>query len=229
MPCPDYVGPLSVRGSVGPIFTTDATQSFGYSLDGIDPSCSTLNPSVPNSCGISIHQGTSCTSDTGGHNFNPWLVPSDPWTSIAYTVSFASGVGRAVGSASVGTGRTSLDMSGKAIVVYDRTGIRIACAILSEVPPPFSWCNVFLCHFDMSCAATRMCQVFSRGMACEPWCNALTCALQHCGGCGDELCPSIGSNRPLCASWCSEWSCEHRLCVGCNNCAAARAVPAWAV
>ena len=51
--------------------TTGVTQSFYYSLTGVDPACSSGAGTAGNSCGIHIHSGTSCTSDAGGHLYNP--------------------------------------------------------------------------------------------------------------------------------------------------------------
>ena len=47
-----YSGSLRVGGSVGPMVTTGVTQSFSYSLTGVDPACTSGPGSAGNSCGV---------------------------------------------------------------------------------------------------------------------------------------------------------------------------------
>lgn len=123
-----YAGNLAVRGTIGPMTTTDGTtQTFSYSLTGTDPSCADgVDSSKANSCGIHIHAGTSCTRHAEGHYYASGL--SDPWTNVVYTPD-AEGVVSA-GSATVATGLTSQSVAGRTLIVHDKTGARIACAIL---------------------------------------------------------------------------------------------------
>ena len=86
---------------------------------------------IANSCGIHIHTGTTCTGDAGGHLWKATAtVTSDPWASVSYTAT-ASGV--ASGAASgLDTGLAASDLPGKAFIVHDRSGARIACAVMGE-------------------------------------------------------------------------------------------------
>ena len=86
-----YTGNLAVSGTVGPMTTVGTTQTFAYSMSGLDPLCAGGAGSAGNSCGIHIHAESTCTAGAGGHYFTG-SVTSDPWVSIAYT-SDASGYG----------------------------------------------------------------------------------------------------------------------------------------
>ena len=67
--------------------------------------------------------GASCTSDAGGHFFKG-TVTSDPWATIAYTSD--SSEDTASGTVTVGTGGVSTTVEGRAMVIHDRVGNRIA-------------------------------------------------------------------------------------------------------
>lgn len=102
-------------------------------LVNIDPRCSEASD-APNGCGIHIHSGYDCAdADTiGGHLY---AGESDPWTSIAYQVH---GPGRpATGGDIVQVGMSASDLIGRAFVVHDYDGKRIACGY---VAPPAEAC-----------------------------------------------------------------------------------------
>ena len=126
----NYAGLLgAVSGSVGPVTTAGVAQSFAYDLAGVDPACSGGPGTAPNSCGIHIHSGTSCSADAGAHYYVNPPITSDPWTSIGY----ASVGGMASGTVSgVSTGGGAADIVGRAVVVHDYGGARIACALLAS-------------------------------------------------------------------------------------------------
>ncbi|KAL1510336.1 hypothetical protein AB1Y20_006652 [Prymnesium parvum] len=126
MPYYTYEGDLSVGGTIGPMTTSGTSQTFAYSLTGVDPACSSGAGPAANSCGVHIHSGMSCTSDAGGHYYTG-SVTSDPWTSVSYT---STGVGTASASVTVDTGASSLSLIGRAFVVHGYDGGRIACALL---------------------------------------------------------------------------------------------------
>jgi hypothetical protein len=121
-----YSGSRLVSGSVGPMTTSVTTQTFYYSLSGIDPACAAGAGRMGNSCGIHIHSGTTCTADAGGH-FYTGSVTSDPWTTIAYT---SSASGMTSDSVTVDTGATSDQVAGRAMIIHAYDGSRIGCAIL---------------------------------------------------------------------------------------------------
>jgi len=57
-----YAGALSVSGTVGPMTTSGTTQTFYYSLSGVDPSCSSGAGTKANSCGIQCAAASRCLS-----------------------------------------------------------------------------------------------------------------------------------------------------------------------
>jgi len=123
----------AVGGMVGPMTTEGVTQSFSYSLTGVDTACGSGAGSAANSCGVHIHSGMTCGDNAGGHYFTG-TVTSDPWTSIAYT----SVAGEAKGVVTVMTGATWPDIEGRAMIIHGFDGGRIACALIEpvrSVPP----------------------------------------------------------------------------------------------
>ena len=114
-------GSLAVAGSVSPMSTSGTTQTFAWSLSGVDPLCSSGAGTAGNSCGIHIHSGTTCTADAGGHYYETSTVTSDPWTSVAYT---SDGSGVSTGSAVVTTGGSSSDV---ALSALEGAGVGCAC------------------------------------------------------------------------------------------------------
>merc|ERR1719215_2370255 len=86
------------------------------------------NQSAPNACGLHFHKGQSCegAEDVGGHYYHEELK-EDPWAPVVY-VSYEGG---SVGSTSVATGKSIVDLAGHAFVVHDHTGGRVACGILA--------------------------------------------------------------------------------------------------
>ena len=104
----DTSGGLAVAGSVSPMSTSGTTQTFAWSLSGVDPQCSSGAGTAANSCGIHIHSGRTCTDNAGGHYYETSTVTSDPWTSVAYT---SDGSGVSTGSAVVTTGGSSADVT----------------------------------------------------------------------------------------------------------------------
>jgi len=127
----NYGGNLVVSGSVGPMVTEGVTQSFSYSLEGVDPACESGAGTAGNSCGIHIHSGTTCAGDAAGHYYTG-MVTSDPWTTVAYT----SVSGTTAGVLSVTTGGTAADVVNRAMIIHAYNGGRIACALLAVYPDP---------------------------------------------------------------------------------------------
>ena len=109
--------------------TDGVTQTFAYSLTGVDPACSSGPGSAANSCGVHIHSGRTCTANAGGHYFTG-TVTVDPWTSVAYT---SASDGTASGIAHVTTGGTGADIEGRALIIHNFAGARVACALRTIV------------------------------------------------------------------------------------------------
>jgi hypothetical protein len=138
-------GALSVSGVVSPVVTQAVgvsnsavvlkgmpAQSFSYELSGVDPACADGATDAPNSCGIHVHAGTSCDTDALGHYYAP-AAGSDPWVNVVYTTTPD---GKATGTVTgVLTGYPAAEMVGHAVLIHDRTGARVACAILAEGTP----------------------------------------------------------------------------------------------
>lgn len=127
-----YTGSLAVSGSVGPMSTSGTTQTFAYSLSGVDPACASGTGSAGNSCGIHIHSATTCTANALGHYYTG-TVTSDPWTSVSYTSSTS---GTTSSTVSVDTGATAEQVAGRAFIVHAYDGSRIGCAILGDATQP---------------------------------------------------------------------------------------------
>jgi len=146
VPYYSYAGNLAVAGSVGPMTTAGTSQSFAYSIVGADPACADgRDPSTGNSCGIHIHAGTTCADDALGHYYTG-VVTADPWVTVAYT-SDAEGV--AIGSLTVNTGGSSLEVEGRAMIIHAYDGSRIACALLGTgVSSPVAHATAFVPYFN---------------------------------------------------------------------------------
>ena len=158
MPYYDYGGELDVGGTVRPMLTdlggtTSTTQTFSYSLTGVDPECSSGAGDAANSCGVHIHSGTTCTDNAGGHYYTG-AITDDPWTSIAYTSSLTTFETRtyavAFGTISVDTGGAAIDIAGRAFIVHAHDGSRIGCAILGAVEQGSLMAEGFVPYFSYS-------------------------------------------------------------------------------
>jgi hypothetical protein len=87
---------------------------------------------VPNACGAHIHAGYSCNSTASqmGHLYDNITTPVDPWAIERYETD-AYGVARYNGVVDQGTN----NVEGRAFVVHNETGGRIACGILTLEEP----------------------------------------------------------------------------------------------
>jgi hypothetical protein len=90
---------------------------------------STIDCTATNACGVHIHAGYACdTSETQGpHLYDMVKVPIDPWIIERHESSDENGIGRYSGVVDQGTN----DIDGRAFVVHNETGGRIACGILT--------------------------------------------------------------------------------------------------
>lgn len=127
---------LTVGGVMSVISSEDAsgTQTLSWSLTGLDPACANTC-TVPNCCGAHIHVGTDCSdaSTIGGHYWDSSDYTTDPWQTVMYN---SSSLGSNAASVAVATGLGASDVLGRAMVIHDSTGARIACGIiqLANVP-----------------------------------------------------------------------------------------------
>ena len=134
---PGYQGALTdVAGGVRMTHLPDGNGAGSVQLSAVlvnaDPRCSEYS-AAPNGCGIHIHSGYDCAdADTiGGHLY---AGESDPWSHIAYQVH---GPGPAIADHMVPVGMSAADLIGRAFVVHDFDGARIACGYVS---PPAEAC-----------------------------------------------------------------------------------------
>ena len=98
-----------------------------YQITGADPACAEgrdLDLS-PNSCGLHVHENPTCDGDAGGHLTSSEYKPD--WKKSFYTSARPDGVAVAPGGE-----LTAEEMEGKAFVVHDKAGDRIACAIVPK-------------------------------------------------------------------------------------------------
>ena len=137
----------SVAGVVGPLRASPESPtevSFAFALTAVDPMCAGGAGGSANSCGVHIHVGSTCDADALGHYYTG-AVTVDPWSAIGYTtlIDADSATTSASGFVQVDTGGTIADLTGRAFIVHDYAGGRIACGLLSanegrtctELPP----------------------------------------------------------------------------------------------
>jgi len=121
---------------------TDKAVTIEYNLTGVPCECAQIG-TAPNSCGLHIHDGTSCStaSVVGGHWFNNMTIMSDPWAYAPYTARKCSDVCTsetngtfASGSLTVMYGQDYTHTQSRVLVVHDYNGVKIGCAPLMGVP-----------------------------------------------------------------------------------------------
>jgi len=131
---PEYTGDYGdVKGHIEMTFR-GVSVAISYNLIGVDPNCATPNAGIQNSCGVHIHEGMTCSNATevGGHYYDPTYLPSlqpvpgDPWAKAFYIASGNS----AKGMVQVEYGYGFSTSAGRAVVLHDYNGIRVACVLI---------------------------------------------------------------------------------------------------
>lgn len=120
---------LNVTGYVG-VYQVDVdTQFLQYSLSGLDLACTAEYDQVKNGCGLHIHKGVTCASaaDVGGHHYDD-SISDDPWLPMRY-VADSSGTFSGT-TVAIKTGIPIGDLYGRALVVHDSSGGRVACTLI---------------------------------------------------------------------------------------------------
>jgi len=132
-PYPGYSGNLQFTGLVS-VRQSGNDVLLSWHMSGLEAQlCATPPSGVGNACGIHVHSGSTCgdASAVGGHYYHADMG-ADPWSPVVYT---PDGNGNSVISGySVGIGHTLADVVGRAIVVHDHTGGRVACGIVEARP-----------------------------------------------------------------------------------------------
>merc|ERR1712086_478419 len=126
LPYPGYAGDLDVTGYVSASLSSVGIASVTYNLKGLEDACKTTPKGVGNACGIHIHEGKACddASAVGGHYYNSASISSDPWAPLGYNSRSGSAHGSVKAFIDVE------DIAGRALVVHDSTGGRVACALV---------------------------------------------------------------------------------------------------
>ena len=141
MPYFSYSGPFQYVDGVVSYGVIDAAYTeVQYWIENIDPACQTnRDPSIPNSCGIHIHEGPSCSANALGHHYDPTQTTFDPWTDIHYAgtndynMFFMNGtLARVAGAQVVSTFLDHPDLVSRTFIVHDFTGNRIACGTVVD-------------------------------------------------------------------------------------------------
>jgi len=126
---PGYSGDLHFTGSVS-VDETENDIRLSWRLGGLEAElCASPPVGVGNACGIHIHSGSTCddSSSVGGHYYHDDMA-ADPWSPVVYTPD-ASGASVSAGNL-ITIGHSLSDVMGRAIVVHDHTGGRVACGII---------------------------------------------------------------------------------------------------
>jgi len=125
--CIGYNGNLTVSFSKVHALTGPSSTSFAYNDLVADPACFDVGPTdAANSCGIHLHSLVNPDLDAcafgniGGHY---WVNASDPWMTVNYNSS----------AGFVQLDDRVPDSTGKALVIHDQTGARIACTTFASL------------------------------------------------------------------------------------------------
>lgn len=190
----DYKGPLHVSGSVllkaqPPGVDATASQAVSWSLKGVDAKCKSGAGAEPNSCGVHIHEGMSCTENALGHYWNRTTYQADPWSPIHYTSRSFAGQSVPVAftwwkSWPVTTGLEMTDVNGHTMIVHDYEGARVACGIIS---PHAEVANAFVPYYS-----------YKGALAVAGWVKVL--GKGALGGASQELSWSLEGVDPACGA-----------------------------
>ena len=119
---PGYAGLVTMAGTVTVKDSGDSL-SLDYSMSGLEANATG---------GIHIHSGTSCAeaAKVGGHFWTPLSDP-DPWTTAAGATYTSDGTGASATQLTVKSGYNLAGTYGHTVVVHDKAGVKIGCAVLS--------------------------------------------------------------------------------------------------
>ena len=150
-PYPEYGGSPNVTGmaSFRAARTMGNNRQFilmNWIMQGLDmEGCAGAPPAgVANACGIHIHEGMTCEDIQGDYYDADYWAPEDPWSNVNYTTngSWPTSNAKTGGNnykAVVTTGFNYSSIAGRALVVYDSTGVGIACGLIEAASENFLW------------------------------------------------------------------------------------------
>jgi len=97
-------------------------------LTGLDARCSKGPGDVENSCGVRLHEGTSCWNPAG-HLYNSKTLLQDPWSQVSYVSAQTrkQGIVAEIDRINVNLGLSAKDISGRVLMVYDFFGKPLGC------------------------------------------------------------------------------------------------------
>jgi hypothetical protein len=123
-PYPGYTGDLKVQGEAF-VWSLHETAWMQFGIAGVEDECKQTPEGVANACGIHIHEGKTCddAAQVGGHFFDS-SIANDPWAPQVYTTW--NGAATGLFPTRIGTD----DIAGRALVVHDKTGARVACGLI---------------------------------------------------------------------------------------------------
>jgi hypothetical protein len=120
---------VQVTGAVLPILYYNEGTKLRFFFEGLDPMCTEGRGESGISCGMHIHEGTSCEESAGGLLVGEGV--DNLWSDVFY---ISTPEGRASGSASIATGLSVEDVIGKVFAIHDHAGTAIACSVITEMP-----------------------------------------------------------------------------------------------
>lgn len=129
-PYPGYSGDLVVQGHVG-VLEDQGDLVISWAMFGLESKlCYKAPEGVANACGVHIHSGETCddADQVGGHFYDSSVFGSDPWAPEIYSAL----AGVSVGGVRAKVGKGFIDVIGKAVVVHDHTGVRVACGLIKS-------------------------------------------------------------------------------------------------
>ena len=114
------------------IYSTPEKTVIYFLVMDVDPACAagpdTTQGASPNSCGIHIHKGTSCSDDALGHYYDETSIGSDPWGAGYYEAESEGQDVYAAGDFSLTAGLDQAAITGKTLIVHNQAGGRTHCA-----------------------------------------------------------------------------------------------------
>ena len=153
--------------------------------------------------GVHIHVGMTCSTanDIGGHYWNSTYYAVDPWLTVMYNTS--SGHPATQTDLVVMTGTTGEDVYGRAMVIHDFTGERIACGIIEEATtgafakyPTYtgSWMTTGGVKVTSSGTVQTLHWIFTAGL--DPQCSG-PCTDANCCGVHFHVGKTCGSHAEI--------------------------------
>mmetsp|Transcript_73716 Transcript_73716/g.116748 ORF Transcript_73716/g.116748 Transcript_73716/m.116748 type:complete len:887 (+) Transcript_73716:103-2763(+) len=121
-------GSVTIRSSGSLIAGAGLTSGLEANLS--DASNGGTDCTATNGCGVHVHSGFSCANSSVQEGHLKSLAGLDPWTQIRY--SRTSGIGDALFVFAVRTDNALV--TGRAFIVHDNSGARVACGILTDAP-----------------------------------------------------------------------------------------------